>query len=348
MAQEDVKRKLAAIFSADVKDYSRLMRDDETATVRTLNAYREVMTKLIRQHHGRVVDSPGDNLLAEFASVVDGVQAAVAIQKELKALNVTLAASRKMEFRIGINLGDIIEEGDRIYGDGVNIAARLEALADPGGVCISRTAYDQIEDKLPLGYEYLGEKIVKNIPKPIRAYKVLVEPEEFTIKAWAKKVAKGPQEDRKIEEGFIGKPDNRKNREKGIFSNHMYVYLGVIVFLFLINLFTYSGVIWFHFPALAWGLILFIHWRLLNSGISLIKSTVERSSISARKRLIAAILALCFGVFGAHRFYAGKTGTGLAQVFTIGGLGIWCIIDFLIILFGEFTDIDGKKIRQWV
>ena len=108
MTTEEVKRKLAAIFSADVKDYSRLMRDDETATVRTLNAYREVMAKLIRQHHGRVVDSPGDNLLAEFASVVDGVQAAVAIQKELKARNAKLAASRKMEFRIGINLGDIL------------------------------------------------------------------------------------------------------------------------------------------------------------------------------------------------------------------------------------------------
>ena len=190
MTTEEVKRKLAAIFSADVKDYSRLMRDDETATVRTLTAYREVMTKLIRQHHGRVVDSPGDNLLAEFFSVVDGVQSAVAIQKELKALNVKLAANRKMEFRIGINLGDIIEEGDRIYGDGVNIAARLEALADPGGICISRTAYDQIEDKLPLGYEYLGNKIVKNIPKPIQAYRVLVEPEEFTKKAGPKRLPK--------------------------------------------------------------------------------------------------------------------------------------------------------------
>jgi hypothetical protein len=223
-------------------------------------------------------------------------------------------------------------------------------MADPGGICISRTAYDQIEDKLPLGYEYLGEKIVKNIPKPIRAYRVLVEPEEFTKKAWAwaKEIAEGPQEDRKLEETFIGKPDSRRNRSKGVFKNHMYIYLGVIVFLFLINLFTYDGDIWFHFPALAWGLILFIHWRLLNSGISLTKSTEESSSISARKRLIAAILAFFFGVFGAHRFYAGKTGTGLTQVFTIGGLGIWCFIDFLIILFGEFTDIDGKKIREWI
>lgn len=334
MTTEEVKRKLAAIFSADVKDYSRLMRDDETATVRTLTAYREVMTKLIRQHHGRVVDSPGDNLLAEFVSVVDGVQSAVAIQKELKALNVKLAANRKMEFRIGINLGDIIEEGDRIYGDGVNIAARLETLADPGGICISRTAYDQIEDKLSLGYEYLGNKIVKNIPKPIQAYRVLVEPEEFTKKSWAKEVAEDPEEDKRLDET--------------VFNNHMYIYFGVIIFLFLINLFTYDGDIWFHFPALVWGLIVFIHWRLLKSGVSLIKSTEERSSISDRKRLIAAILAFCFGVFGAHRFYAGKTGTGLTQVCTFGGLVIWCFIDFLIILFGEFTDIDGKKIREWM
>lgn len=334
MTTEEVKRKLAAIFSADVKDYSRLMRDDETATVRTLTAYREVMTKLIRQHHGRVVDSPGDNLLAEFVSVVDGIQSAVAIQKELKALNVKLAANRKMEFRIGINLGDIIEEGDRIYGDGVNIAARLETLADPGGICISRTAYDQIEDKLPLGYEYLGNKIVKNIPKPIQAYRVLVEPEEFTKKSWAKEVAEDPEEDKRLDET--------------VFNNHMYIYFGVIIFLFLINLFTYDGDIWFHFPALVWGLIVFIHWRLLKSGVSLIKSTEERSSISDRKRLIAAILAFCFGVFGAHRFYAGKTGTGLTQVCTFGGLVIWCFIDFLIILFGEFTDIDGKKIREWI
>jgi hypothetical protein len=253
-----------------------------------------------------------------------------------------------MEFRIGINLGDIIEEGDRIYGDGVNIAARLEALADPGGICISRTAYDQIEDKLPLGYQYLGERVVKNIPKPIHAYRVLVEPEAFKKKPWAKEVAKGAPEDTKLDEPFIGKPDSRGTRSKRVFNNHMYIFLAVTAFLFLINALTYGGHIWFHFPALAWGLMLFIHWRLLDSGIRIRKSTEERLSFSARKRLIAAILALCFGVFGAHRFYAVKIGTGLIQVFTIGGLGIWCFIDFLIILFGEFTDRDGKKIREWL
>ena len=175
MTQEDFKRKLAAILSADVKEYSRLMREDETTTIRTLTEYRQVMTSLIKQHHGKVVDSVGDNLLAEFASVVDAVQGAVAIQKEVNARNAQLPAARRMLFRIGINLGDLVVEGDRIYGDGVNIAARLESIADPGGICISRTAYDQIEDKLPLGYEYLGEKTLKNSAKPIRAYKVLFE-----------------------------------------------------------------------------------------------------------------------------------------------------------------------------
>ncbi|MBW1863370.1 MAG: adenylate/guanylate cyclase domain-containing protein, partial [Deltaproteobacteria bacterium] len=175
MTTEDFKRKLTAIFSADVKGYSRLMGEDEAATVRTITAYREVMAALIQQHRGRVLDSPGDNLLSDFASVVDAVQCAVAVQKEFTARNAALPENRRMEFRIGINLGDVIQEGDRIYGDGVNIAARLESLAEPGGICISRTAFDHIESKLPLGYEYLGDQTVKNIAKPVGAYRVLME-----------------------------------------------------------------------------------------------------------------------------------------------------------------------------
>ena len=163
MATEGYKRKLTTILSADVAGYSRLMGDDEAATVKTLTTYREIMADLIKQHRGRVVDSPGDNLLAEFTSVVDAVQCAVSVQKEFQARNAELPENRRMEFRIGINLGDVIEEEDRIYGDGVNIAARLEALAEPGGICVSKTAFDQIETKLPLGYQYLGEQEVKNI-----------------------------------------------------------------------------------------------------------------------------------------------------------------------------------------
>jgi adenylate cyclase len=171
-----MERKLTAILSADVKGYSRLMGQDEEATIRTLTAYREVMTTFIGQHAGRVVDSPGDNLLAEFASVVDAVRCAVEIQQELKVRNTALPDQRKMEFRIGINLGDVVIEGERIYGDGVNIAARLESLAEPSGICISGTVYDQIESKLALNYESLGEQPVKNITRPVRAYRVVLEP----------------------------------------------------------------------------------------------------------------------------------------------------------------------------
>jgi adenylate cyclase len=176
MAEDGFKRKLTAILSADVDGFSRLMGDDEEATVRTLTSYREVMATLIQQHNGKVLDSPGDNLLAEFVSVVDAVQCAVAVQKEIKARNDQLPEDRRMHFRIGINLGDVIQEEERIYGDGVNIAARLEGLANPGGICISKTAFDQIESKLPYGYEFLGDQPVKNIAKPVSAYRVLMEP----------------------------------------------------------------------------------------------------------------------------------------------------------------------------
>ena len=176
MADKGFKRKLTAILSADVAGYSRLMVDDESATVKTLETYKEVMFTLIKQHRGRVIDSAGDNVLVEFGSVVDAVQCGVSVQKEFQARNAELPEDRRMEFRIGINLGDVIEEEGRIYGDGVNIAARLEALAEPAGICVSKTAFDQIETKLPLGYEYLGEQPVKNIPKPVGAYRVVMEP----------------------------------------------------------------------------------------------------------------------------------------------------------------------------
>src|SRR4030043_2405211 len=166
MTTQEVKRKLTAILSADVKGYSSLMGEDEVGTIRTLNIYKEVMTGLIQNHRGRVVDAPGDNVLAEFGSVVDAVECAVEIQKELKTRNADLPENRRMEFRIGINLGDVVEEGERIYGDGVNIAARLEGLADGGGICISGTAFDQVKNKLSVGYQYLGEKNGKKIADP--------------------------------------------------------------------------------------------------------------------------------------------------------------------------------------
>jgi adenylate cyclase len=181
VTEERAKRKLSAILSADVKGYSRLMGEDELATVRTLEAYREMIAEVIRNYSGRVVDSPGDNVLAEFSSVVDAVECAVDIQKELKAKNEELPENRKMVFRIGINLGDVIEEGKRIYGDGVNVAARIEALAKGGGVCISGTVFDQVEGKLGLEFEYFGEQAVKNIKKPVRVYRLRMESVVSTV-----------------------------------------------------------------------------------------------------------------------------------------------------------------------
>jgi len=194
MAMEPVglERKLTAILSADVEGYSRLMGEDEAGTIRTLTVYREVMTTLIQQYRGRVVDSPGDNLLAEFASAVDAVEGAVAVQRELKTRNADLPPNRQMVYRIGINVGEVVVEGERIYGDGVNIAARLESLAKRGGICISRSAFELVRDKLAVGFKNLGDQKVKNITRPISAYSVLTAPElaGTVIDAPAKRLAR--------------------------------------------------------------------------------------------------------------------------------------------------------------
>jgi adenylate cyclase len=176
--KDKVTRKLRAILSADVKGYSILMADDEIFTIKTLKEYREIMATCIGQHSGRVVDNSGDNTLAEFSSAVDAVDCAAEIQKRLKKENDRLVEDKKLEFRIGVNIGDVVQDGDRIYGSGVNVAARIEGLADAGGVCISRSAYDHIRDKLDLGYEYLGDHSVKNIKHPVRVYKVLMDPDD--------------------------------------------------------------------------------------------------------------------------------------------------------------------------
>jgi len=177
VVDERAKRKLTAILSADVKGYSRMMGEDELATVDTLKRHRGLISSLVQQYSGRVVDSPGDNILAEFGSVVDAVECAVEIQEKLDEKNADLPQNRRMEFRIGVNLGDVIEDEGRIYGDGVNVAARVEGLAEGGGIRISGIAFDSVRNKLNLGYEYLGEHQVKNISEPIRVYKVLTEPE---------------------------------------------------------------------------------------------------------------------------------------------------------------------------
>ncbi len=188
-----MERKLTAILSADVEGYSRLMGEDEEATIRTLNFYRQQMTVTIQGHRGRVVDSPGDNLLAEFTSVVDAVQCAVVIQTTLRLENADLPQQRRMEFRIGINLGDVVVDGERIYGDGVNIAARMEALAEGGGICVSGTVFEQVKGKVSVNFEDLGLQQVKNIAESIRAYRAVLG--SGTVSAGPQQTVEVPRQD---------------------------------------------------------------------------------------------------------------------------------------------------------
>ncbi len=177
MTGDGVERRLAAILAADVVGYSRLVGEDEEGTLRTLGACREVIDELVTEHRGRVFSSAGDSIVVEFASPVEAVRCAADIQRDLERRNADLPEDRRMRFRIGINLGDVIVEGEDLLGDGVNVAARLETLADAGGICLSRAVFDQVKQKLELGYEYLGEQEVKNIAEPVRIYRVLLEPE---------------------------------------------------------------------------------------------------------------------------------------------------------------------------
>jgi adenylate cyclase len=175
MTTDKTKRKLVAVVHADVKGYSRMMGEDDEYTVQTLASNRQEMYRLVELHDGQVRDTAGDGFLVEFPSVVDAVKFSVEFQREMKKRNADLPEGKRMEFRIGVNTGDVIQDGGTIYGDGVNIAARLESLADPGGICISGGAYEQVEKRLDLGYEYVGEKAVKNIAKPVPTYKVLID-----------------------------------------------------------------------------------------------------------------------------------------------------------------------------
>src|SRR5438105_14713789 len=173
MAEEKVQRRLAAILAADVAGYSRLMGMDEEGTLAALKELRrELADPKIKEHRGRIVKTTGDGLLVEFASVVDAVRCAVEVQREMAERNAQVEEARRIQFRIGVNLGDIIKDGRDIFGDGVNVAARLEALAEPGGICVNRVVRDQVRDKLDFGFEDAGEQRVKNIARPLRVYHV--------------------------------------------------------------------------------------------------------------------------------------------------------------------------------
>src|ERR1700730_14467343 len=168
-----VRRRLTTLLCADVEGYSRLMEADEAGTLATLRRYRAAMATLMERHDGRIVNTWGDAVIAEFASVVEAVQCAVETQQELFGYNGGLPEPRRMRFRIGIHLGDVMVEGDDVYGDGVNITARLQELAEPGGILISGPVYDQVHNKLSIGFEPLGEQSLKNVAHPVTGYRVL-------------------------------------------------------------------------------------------------------------------------------------------------------------------------------
>ncbi|MGI9499380.1 MAG: adenylate/guanylate cyclase domain-containing protein [Geminicoccaceae bacterium] len=244
-----VKRRLTTVLCADVKSYTRLMESDETGTLERLRTYRSSMKALIARHDGRVVNTWGYALIAEFESVVEAVHAAVEIQQELTGRNRDLPETEQMWFRIGINLGDVmVEEGD-IYGDGVNIAARLQELAEPGGIMISRPVFDQVRNKLSLGFDFLGDQAVKNVSEPVPSYRILLD--------GAPAAGRSPSTDQDPAEKRAELWAQFKALPAGVKTAAI-----LVGFFFCLNLFTGLGSIWFHWPSLSMLLILLLYFSL--------------------------------------------------------------------------------------
>ncbi|MBX4941669.1 adenylate/guanylate cyclase domain-containing protein [Rhizobium binae] len=247
----ETRRKLTTIFCADVQGYTRLMGADEEGTLATLKRCREAMGRLIASHGGRVINTWGDGLIADFPSVVEAVRAAVDTQNELAGFNARRPEDGRMLFRIGINLGDVIVEGDDIYGDGVNIAARLQASAAPGGIVISSTVYDQVRNKVAVAFEFLGPLIVKNVQDGVPSYAVKIGDGSDGAPPFQRPAAPRPQPAAAIAET---KPVPERRR--------LFSVLGVIgIVLVGINLLTWDGVFWARFPLLAFGVIAAFVWN---------------------------------------------------------------------------------------
>jgi class 3 adenylate cyclase len=247
----DTRRKLTTIFSADVQDYSKMMGADEEGTLATLKRYRDAMAAVIVAHDGRVINTWGDGLIAEFPSVVEAVRAAVDTQNELAGYNAKSPAGKQMLYRIGINLGDVIEVGDDIYGDGVNIAARLQTSASPGGIVISSTVYDQVRNKLTVGFDFLGDLSVKNINEAVPSYAVRVgsaaaAPEGPRVAEPPKARAVPPTYD-----NLVPAPGNRR-------LGGLYLVAGIG--LAAINVLTWHGEFWAKWPILALAFLAAMQW----------------------------------------------------------------------------------------
>jgi adenylate cyclase len=255
---DKVKRRLTTILCADVHGYSRLMEADEAGTLGMLRRYRAAMTGLVERHDGRIVNTWGDAVIAEFASVVEAVQCAVEIHQEVSNQGSELPHAHLMRFRIGINLGDVMVDGSDIYGDGVNIAARLQEFAEPGDVVVSGSVYDQVHNKLSLGFDCLGQQQMKNLVAPVMSYRVTMSGRAGVRRSFAARETSTPQADRvaAAQAGASSIPDRRGlSSWMGPVSDWLVnlprpiaATLAVAVFLVLINVFTGLHRIWFHWP----------------------------------------------------------------------------------------------------
>lgn len=251
---EKVKRRLTTILCADVSSYTKLMEQDEAGTLERLRASRDSMASLIQRHDGRVVNTWGDALIAEFPSVVEAVTSAVEIQQELAVRNRDRAETDRMWFRIGINLGDVMVEKDDIYGDGVNIAARLQQLGEPGGIMISRPVYDQVRNKLSLGFDFVGEQAVKNVSEPVPSYRILVDGTPPPTSSADAPMPSGTAET------AMSMPDlwSRFRRLPALVKIAMLL----IAFFFSLNIASGLFPLWFHWPSIPMLLIVLLYFSL--------------------------------------------------------------------------------------
>jgi adenylate cyclase len=250
---EKVRRRLTTLLCADAAGYTRLMGADEAGTLATLRRRRVAMATLIERHEGRIVNTWGDAVIAEFASVVEAVQCAVETQQELSSHNDELPEEQRMNFRIGINLGDVMLEGDDVYGDGVNIAARLQELAEPGGILISGPVYDQVHNKLSIGFDCLGEQSLKNVAHPVTGYRVLQGGAPSRAQAPPELRMKPPEPPDRAETGVSRAWDWYTGLPRA-----SAVLIAVSVFLFAINVFSGLHKIWFQWPVAVLLLIAFL------------------------------------------------------------------------------------------
>ncbi|MBP1871262.1 class 3 adenylate cyclase [Ensifer adhaerens] len=289
----ETRRKLTTIFSADVQDYSRLMRADEEGTLATLKRYRDAMTRLIEAHGGRVINTWGDGLIADFPSVVEALRAAIDVQSELAGYNAKSADSAPMLFRIGINLGDVITEDDDIYGDGVNVAARLQASAPAGGIVISNTVYDQVRNKVAVGFEFLGQLEVKNIDGGVPSYAVRIGAADDAAAGSDPGGEWGRPVERPVQPALV--PVETTARPMSLTGKLLGALAVIGAGLVALNLLSWRGVFWATWPLLGLAVVAALEWVRANNRIDRVIGTLAIVGLT----LVAINVLSWRGVFWA-------------------------------------------------